>query len=310
MGKSVWFKTSPTFPKISGYPRTPNHYQPGKHYEYKFLQFEAGPQPEVLEVDVVIVGSGCGGAVAASNLASQGHKVLVVDKSYYYPPEQLPMTELEGGVHLFENGGVDMTEGGSTSLVTGSTWGGGGMVNWSASLQTQGYVRKEWAQDRGLTFFESAEYQKCLDRVCERMGVSTEGIKHNHGNRMLLEGARKLGYTASDVPQNSGGKEHNCGQCAMGCGAGQKQGTVMTWLPDAAKAGAKFMEGFKVDHVIFDETSDVKKATGVKGKWTSRDGRVVRDVIVKAKTVIISCGAMWTPVVLKNSGLTVSSPSI
>lgn len=257
---------------------------------------------------MVIVGSGCGGAVAARNLATAGHRVLVVDKGHYYPPSQLPMTEMEGGVHLFENGGADFTEDGSASLLTGSTWGGGGTVNWSASLQTQGYVRKEWAQDRGLTFFETTEYQKCLDRVCERMGVSTKHIKHNHGNQMLLEGARKLGYTAQDVPQNTGGAEHSCGYCTVGCGAAQKQGPVITWLPDAAKSGAKFVEGFKVDQVTFDETTDVKKATGVKGTWTSRDSQIVREIIVKAKKVIVSCGTMWTPVVLMNSGLTVSNP--
>lgn len=306
MGKSVWLKTSPSASKSIGFPKVPDNYAPGQHYEYKFLQFEAASEPEILEFDVVIVGSGCGGAVAARNLATAGHRVLVVEKGYYFPPSQLPMTELEGGVHLFENGGVDITDDGSATLLTGSTWGGGGTVNWSASLQTQGYVRKEWAQDRGLTFFESAEYQKCLDRVCERMGVSTKHIKHNHGNRMLLEGARKLGYAAHDVPQNTGGAEHSCGHCSLGCGAAQKQGPVMTYLPDAAKAGAKFIEGFKVDHVTFDETSGVKRATGVKGTWTSKDRQIVREIIVKAKKVVVSCGSMWTPVVLMNSGLTVS----
>lgn len=310
IGKSIWLKTSPLFPELSGFPRAPDHYKPGTHYEYEFLQFEAGPEPEILEVDVVIVGSGCGGAVAARNLATAGHRVLVVDKGYYYPPSQLPMAELEGGVHLFENGGADFTEDGTTSLITGSTWGGGGTINWSASLQTQNFVRREWAQDRGLTFFESAEYQNCLDRVCERMGVSTKHIKHNHGNQILLEGARKLGYAAKDVPQNTGGSEHSCGHCTLGCGSGQKQGPVITWLPDAAKAGAKFVEGFKVDRVTLDETDGTKKATGVEGTWTSKDSQgqteqIVRKLIVKAKKVIISAGAMWTPVVLMNSGLTV-----
>lgn len=310
----TWLKTSPNFSKLSGFPRTPDHYKPGQHYEFKFEHFEAGSEPEVVEADVVIVGSGCGGAVCANNLAAAGYRVLVVDKGYYFPPSQLPMSQSEAGVHILENGGVDVSEDGSTTLVTGATWGGGGTVNWSASLQTQSFVRKEWA-DAGLTFFETAEFQNCLDRVCDRMGVSTDFIEHNHTNQILLEGARKLGYTAKDVPQNTGGAAHNCGHCMLGCGSAQKQGPVMTWLPDAAKAGAKFVEGFKVDHVIFDESSGVKKATGVQGVWTGRDShggvdgpaseRTVRKMIINAKKVILSCGTMWSPVVLLNSGLTV-----
>ncbi len=58
-----------------------------------------------------------------------------------------------------------------------------------------------------------------------------------------------------------------------------------------------------------------KTAVGVKGVWTSRnlhggvDGpitnKTVREVIVKAKKVIVSCGTLWSPVILLNSGLTV-----
>jgi len=315
IAKNLWLKTSPTYHRISGFTPVPKHYKPGPHYEYEFMKFSAGSEPEVVETDVVIVGSGCGAAVCAANLAQAGHRVLVADKSYYHPPGQLPMTEEQGAIHMFENGGADMTDDGSVSVLAGSTWGGGGTINWSASLQTQGYVRKEWAQDRGLTFFETAEYQNCLDRVCHRMGVSTEHIHHNHGNEVLLEGSRKLGYHAKTVPQNTGGARHDCGHCTLGCGAAQKQGPVVTWLPDAAKAGAKFIEGFKVDRVLFDESSG-KKAVGVEGVWTSRnsngglDGpsseRTVRKVIVRAKKVVISCGTLNSPIVLLNSGIKVS----
>lgn len=317
LGKHIWLKTSPNFDRVTGFAKVPDHYKPGSHYEYEFLQFRAGDEPHVIETDIVIVGSGCGGAVSAKNLAEDGHKVLVVEKSYYFPPSQLPMSEVTSSVHLFENGGVLINDDSSVSIIAGSNWGGGGTVNWSASLQTQEYVRKEWAEERGLKFFGSTDFQDCLDRVCQRMGVSAEHVRHNHGNRVLLEGSRKLGYTAKAVPQNTGGNEHYCGYCSNGCGSAQKQGPVVSWLPDAAKAGAEFIEGFKVDHVIFEEVNGKKNAVGVKGVWTSRnsqgglDGplsnRTVREVIVKSEKVIISTGTLWTPVILKNSGLTVGS---
>ncbi|KAI7520309.1 hypothetical protein KC319_g22126, partial [Hortaea werneckii] len=176
-------------------------------------------EPEVIEADVVVVGSGCGGAVAAKVLAEAGMRVLVVDKSYYWPPEHLPMSEEEGAQHLFAQGQLVQSDDSSIAVAAGSAWGGGGTVNWSASLQTQGFVRREWAQKFGMPYFTSSAYQADLDAVCERMGVGTAAIEHNKSNRALLEGARKLGWAAKTVPQNTGGEAHNCGYCTLGCGS-------------------------------------------------------------------------------------------
>ena len=43
--------------------------------------------------------------------------------------------------------------------------------------------RREWSS-AGLPFFTSASFQDSLDRVCDRMGVSTEFIEHNRANAM------------------------------------------------------------------------------------------------------------------------------
>lgn len=147
------------------------------------------------------------------------------------------------------------------------------------------------------------------------MGVSADHVRQNHGNEVLLEGSRKLGYHSKPVPQNTGGKEHYCGHCSLGCGSAQKQGPVVSWLPDAAKAGAKFIEGFQVERVLFHK-SNRSHAIGVEGTWTSRnskggvDGpfseRTKRKIIVKAKKVVLSSGTLWSPIILMNSGLKVS----
>lgn len=302
--KSHWARTSPSIGSLLGFPRNPVHGKPGKGFDFEFINIPAGSNVETFECDVVIVGSGCGAGVAAKNLAEAGHRVIVVDKGHYYSPDYLPMTELHASQLLFESGGLLPSDDSSVTVTAGSGWGGGGTINWSASLQTQGYVRKEWA-DEGLTFFTSAEYQACLDRVCSRMGVSTKHIVHNHGNHVLLEGARRLGYSAREVPQNTGGKQHSCGYCTLGCGPAEKQGPVVSWLPDAARAGARFIEGYEVKHVIFADDSDERSAVGVKGVWKSRDGQITREVVVRAKKVILSAGTLWSPLILQNSGLQV-----
>ncbi|KAK5128884.1 hypothetical protein LTR85_000217 [Meristemomyces frigidus] len=315
--KVIWIRTSPTLGQVLSFPRTPVHDSPpGSFFPFKFLQIPppASAEPEIVETDVVIVGSGCGGAVAAKILAETGLRVLVVDKSYYWPPEHLPMSEDEGSNHLFANGGVIQSDDNSIAIVAGSAWGGGGTVNWSAALQPQGFVRREWSQKFGLTNFTSAAFQADLDAVCERMGVGAAAIEHNKTNRVLLEGARKLGMSAKVVPQNTGGEAHNCGYCTYGCGSCGKKGPTETYLPDAAKAGASFLEGFDVHEVTFARTTigGDEQATGVRGFWTSRDsnggvvgvGRTRREVIIKAPRVIVAAGTLATPLVLRRSGLT------
>ena len=225
------------------------------------------------------------------------------------------MPQEQGAYHLFENKGIVNSVDNSINIAAGSCWGGGGSVNWSVCLQTQGYVRREWAEEHGLPFFETAEYQACLDRVCEFMGASEVGVKQSHRGQVLLDGARKLGWDAKVCPQNSGGQEHACGHCHLGCGSGEKQGPAVSWLPGAARNGARFMEGFAVEKILFDGETG-RKAVGVVGGWTSRDGegsvvgplgeRTRRRVVVNAKRVIVSAGTLNSPLVLIKSGLKVS----
>lgn len=308
---AMYVKESATINRILGFPLSPVHGKPGKDFDYSFLQLPPGDGQEIIETDVVIVGSGCGGGVCAKNLAEAGHRVLVVDRAYHFAAKHLPMSSTDAGIHLFHNGGIDTSDDSSTSFLAGQAWGGGGTINWSASLQTQGLVRQEWA-DEGLPFFTSTKYQNCLDRVCKRMGVSTEHIVHNDNNRYILEGARKLGYSAKVVPQNTGGKKHYCGYCNNGCGAAEKQGPVVSWLPDAANAGAQFMEGFEANKILFDTIKGKKTTTGVSGTWTSRDEHggvsgpyhTKREILIKAKRVIVSCGTLHSPLLLLRSGLT------
>ena len=307
----TWLRTSPSLGKVLGFPRAPVHGQPGKGHAFGFIQIPPGQEPEIIHTDVLIVGSGCGGGVCAKNLAEAGHKVIVVEKAYHWDPKYLPMTEREGAVQLFANGGAEMSDDSSIGMSSGSVWGGGGTVNWSASLQTQGFVRNEWA-NQGLPLFTSPKFQASLDRVCDTMGVSTKYIDHNLNNQLLAEGARRLGYRSRDVPQNTGGNKHYCGYCTLGCGAAEKQGPVVSFLPAAARAGARFLEGFDVEKVVIESSSANQKATGVHGKWTSRDSsggvsgsdRYTRPVTINAKRIIISAGTLNSPLVLQRSGLT------
>lgn len=319
LAKVVFTATNETFQRLSDFPVTPLGWKPPPTFPYEFIQLppaalDSKSAPVEIETDVVIVGSGCGAGVCAKNLAEAGWRVLVLDKGYHFDSAFLPMAAPEHLLHMIDGAGAVTSDDNSILIVAGSCFGGGGTVNWSASLRTQGFVRDEWSEERGLTFFKTGDFDESLNYVCDQMGVHTD-FTPNHGNQILLDGADKLGWLAKKVPQNTGRNEHHDGHCALGCSTGDKKGPVHGWFPDAARSGAKFMEGAKVQQVLFDNKTR-RKAIGVEGMWTSRgrngelhgreDEKTVRRFRVKAKKVIVSSGTLWSPVLLKNSGLKVS----
>jgi GMC oxidoreductase len=309
LAKRMWVGLSPNLPKIIGFPAVPKHGKRGEDHPYEFMNFSSPDSPSTIETDVVIVGSGCGAGVCAKKVAEAGFSVIMAEKGRYFPSTHFPMQSGDAGVHLMENGGAVVSDDGSIAVLAGSCFGGGGTVNWSASLQTQRYVREEWA-DQGLPFFTSEEFQRCLDKVCADIGATTKGIQHNFANRVLLEGSRRLGYEAKEVPQNTGGKEHYCGYCTFGCAGATKNGPAVSFFPAAAKAGAKFIQGFDVRHVNFEQIDGKKTAVGVTGLWsepeTEQGGeqKQKREITVKAKKVIVCAGTLNSPLLLKRSGLT------
>ncbi|EAQ83481.1 hypothetical protein CHGG_09885 [Chaetomium globosum CBS 148.51] len=313
LAKLAHIRSSTAFPLLTGFPAVPSGWTAGTtSYPYEFLQFHpttstTNPPNQPLEIttDVAILGSGCGAGVVANRLAREfgpSLQVLVLEKGRHLDARHFPLSQAGGLASLFEAGGVVESDDGSVTVTAGSCFGGGGTVNWSASLMPQGFVREEWVRERGLGFFGGEEFQGCLDGVWEKMGCSGERVRPNHANRVLVEGAERLGYQAKVVPQNVGGTEHYCGYCTLGCWKGEKKGPVNGWFPEAAKQGVKFVEGMQVERVIFEEGKKGKVAKGVKGVWTSREGEKVQ-VVVKAKKVVVSCGTLWSPVVLMNSGI-------
>ncbi len=100
---------------------------------------------DVLEADVVIVGSGSGGGMVASELAKAGLNVLVLEKGgYFRPAEFKAWRESEAFLHTFEKGGLCSTVDGNVLVLAGSCVGGGSTVNWSASFRTPEVVREDW----------------------------------------------------------------------------------------------------------------------------------------------------------------------
>ncbi|KAI5073583.1 hypothetical protein GOP47_0011596 [Adiantum capillus-veneris] len=254
-----------------------------------------------VKCEVVVVGSGAGGSVVAAKLAQAGHSVLILEKGHYFPAAELSQLEGPSMNAMYENGGCLLTKDSSMILLAGTTVGGGSTVNWGASFQTPSHVRKEWAETLHLDLFASNAYDNAMDEVCSRLGVQSEVVHENFQNGVLRAGCQALGFHVENIPRNSP-PDHQCGFCGLGCKQEKKQNAMLTWLEDAAAAEAVVLASCKAEEVLCAKREGQHPvAVGVVAQVES--GNTCTTLYVEANVVVVACGALWTPLLLKRSGL-------
>lgn len=246
--------------------------------------------------DVVIVGSGAGGGVAASVLAKAGLDVVVLERGPYVAERDMTHDPREADRAMYSTA---LTSDLGVTIQSGRCLGGGTVVNYTTSLPTPPEVRAEWDRVAGFRdVFEGAEYQRSLDAVAERVGVTTGESTPWARDRLIEEACTKLGWSWQAMPRNVRGcaQDERCGFCNFGCRLGAKQSTTRTWLEDASDAGARLVVRADAERIV----TEAGRAVGVRAKVTRADGTRV-PLTVFARAVVVACGALHTPVLLQKS---------
>jgi choline dehydrogenase-like flavoprotein len=242
---------------------------------------------EVLDADVVVIGSGPGGGVTAAMLAAAGRRVLVLERAAMVAEDRFGGPELAGLGALFLDRGLAATSDRWISIRAGSAVGGGSVVNWASSLRAPDAVREEW---------RAAGVGDDLDEHYAAIEADlnvNDGESHRNGpNDRLAAGLDALGLPWRVIPRNVRDCG-DCGPCAVGCRRGAKQSTLRRSLAAACADGAEVLDRTEVVRV----TVEGGRATGVVARVPGGE------LTVRAPMVALAGGSILSPAVLQRSGI-------
>ena len=250
----------------------------------------------VTAVDAIVIGSGAGGAFAARALARAGLAVLIVEEGERWTSARIRATHpVDRFAGLYRDGGSTVALGAPPiALPLGRAVGGTTVINSGTCYRPPEAVANAWHRDHGLALAEPdllAERVDDAERTISVAPVPLDVMGRN--GELALKGAAALGWESGPLRRNAPGCRGSC-QCALGCPNNAKNGVHLNALPQACEAGAAIVSGLRAATI----TTREGRAVGVE----CRDGDG-RRVSLRAPKVVVACGAVETPALLRRSRL-------
>lgn len=238
--------------------------------------------------EVLVVGSGPGGATTAALLAEAGLDVLVLEEGPWVEQGEVPPFSLGQMERQYRSGGVTVALGmPSIAYTEGACAGGGSEVNSGLYWRPPLDVLERWRRDFDIADLDLDEIEKIADEVEAALDVSFVPGQASAQSQVLSRGAARLGWRHGEIPRwmryaDDGGR------------SGQRRSMTVTYLPRAVDAGARLAVGCRVSRLerngARSGTAHVRRADGSTSTIEFGD-------------VFVCGGAIQTPALLQRSGL-------
>jgi len=253
---------------------------------------------EPRRVQVLIVGSGAGGAVTALELARAGLDVCVLEQGARWKLDQYGQGSVEAMRRIYRRRGMTPILGRvPVGYVEGACVGGSTEINSGFWHRTPREVLLQWKAQFDLGEATPAELEPHFASAEELLGVSLYGGPQPKSTTVFRRGIDAMGWAAQEVPRAAPGcKSTNA--CAAGCPTGSKQGMSRRVLPEAEAAGARLVTDCGVQLLVHHGD----RITGVLAEVRRDDG--TRELVrIDAEHVFVCAGSTETPALLRRSGI-------
>ncbi|MDP9631042.1 UNVERIFIED_ORG: choline dehydrogenase-like flavoprotein [Ensifer adhaerens] len=280
--------------------------------------------PANVHFDVLIIGSGYGGAVAASSFAGRMHEgrpisVGVLERGREYLPGSFPtgLGELPRHIRSDNNkeGLIDIRIGAEVVTVVANGVGGGSLIN-AGVMETPlpSIFHRGWpAALKDLSVWKSY-----FDRARDLLGSTIMGTpntiaNHVDGVPQKFRSVRSIAPDGNFRPASitvamsdtvsSGNVRLNkcvrCGDCAIGCNGGAKNSLDVNLLARAHEYGAEIFSGATVLTIARDgEAGWIVNSVYTDAKLRKRDGGTVP---IRARKVVLAAGTLGSSEILMRS---------
>jgi len=281
---------------------------------------------------IVVVGSGYGGAIAASRMARAGQHVALLERGREISVGAFPnrrrqaLGELQvdlNGTHLGSQTGLfDFRINDDINVAVGCGLGGTSLINANVALRaTRGVFTdviwpEELRSDLDTLFEESYGHAEAMLRPTTH--PETPALSKLTAHRRSAEGMGvperfyrlPINVSFEDGVNHVGVEQMacvSCGDCVTGCNFGAKNTLAMNYLPDARNHGAEIFTGVRVRRVqrgngawlvLFDVAG-----------W-DRSTFDAPEMVLRADVVILAAGSLGSTEILMRStaaGLPVSN---
>jgi len=251
-----------------------------------------------MECEVVVVGTGAGGAACAYELASRGRAVLMLEEGRYHRRDAFNARASQMTRMLYRDRGLTIALGNANIPIwAGRAVGGSTVINSGTCYRAPERVFRRW-RGEGLNDFSSQALAPFYERVEQMLQVTRAKRELTGGvGRVVARGADKLGYRNAPLMRNAPDCDGQ-GVCCFGCPTGAKRSTDVSYVPEALKHGAELITSAKVSRIEIEG----KRARGVYVRLGS--GKILH---VRAEAVVVAGGAIMTPLLL---GDTLKSPAL
>lgn len=256
-------------------------------------------ESQEIECDVVVIGTGAGGAAAACELAGRGLAVLMIEEGDYHDRRAFNGRLTDVIPKLYRGFGATSAIGNNIiPIPIGRNVGGTTTINSGTCLRTPDSTLADWCNE-GLTDFTPANLQPYFELVEDVIRVQPADPKYvGEIGKVIETGARRIGMQEMrPLMRNAEGCDGQ-GLCQFGCPTDAKQSTNVSFVPRALEGGAFLYTGFRAEQLLRDGDS----VTGITAEGRNAAGERIT-LTVKAQATIVAMGALLTPNFLRANGV-------
>ena len=248
-----------------------------------------------IECDVVVAGTGAGGAVVAKELSDQGLAVLMLEEGDYHTRADFTGDSADA-FRRFYQAQAQLGSIGNTviPIPAGRMVGGSTAINTGTCWRTPEWVLDEWARE--IPDLAPANMTRYFDRVEKQLQVEPAsqpalGMVAN----VIARGADAMGWSHRPLNRNAPGCDGS-GICDMGCPTDARRSTNISYVPPALENGAMLLTGVRAERVLLDPDG---RAVGFDAR-ALKTGHAIK---IRARATVLACGTLLTPILLQRQGL-------